>query len=183
MNKKGQSAIESPAATARRLRGQSAMEYLMTYGWAILVIIIVIAVLFYIGVLNPRNVTPTSCAFPPGISCASFKLAEDNTLTLRIGQAVGHRITVTNASCLQAGASDPGIDTNWTMFLPTHEIGSGEQDTSDISLTCEDSTGGAIPAGIIGETVKLKVWLNYTEADTGTTRQVIGDVSARYEPS
>ena len=73
---------------SKTFRSQSAMEYLMTYGWAILVIIIVIAVLFYIGVLNPRNVTPTVCNFPPGISCSSFKLTSpDGQLYLIIGQA------------------------------------------------------------------------------------------------
>jgi len=160
-------------------KGQSAMEYLMTYGWAILVIIIVIAVLFYIGVLNPRNVTPTSCTFPPGISCSSFKLTTSNILTVRIGQAVGRRINVTNVSCLQAGATTPS---SWNLSTSLG-IGSGEQAVSDISVTCFNTTGGAIlGTPVIGETIKLKVWLNYTEVDTSTTRQTVGDISARYEP-
>ncbi len=40
------------------LRSQSAMEYLMTYGWAILIISVVLAALFrlgvFSGVLSPR---------------------------------------------------------------------------------------------------------------------------------
>ncbi|MDE1833203.1 MAG: LamG domain-containing protein [Candidatus Micrarchaeota archaeon] len=36
----------------RETRAQSAMEYLMTYGWAILIIAVVLAVLFTLGVFN-----------------------------------------------------------------------------------------------------------------------------------
>ena len=34
-------------------RAQSAMEYLMTYGWAILVVLIALGALFYLGVFSP----------------------------------------------------------------------------------------------------------------------------------
>ena len=42
----------------RGARIQSAMEYLMTYGWAILIIAIVLGVLYYLGVFNPANFAP-----------------------------------------------------------------------------------------------------------------------------
>jgi len=54
------------------------MEFMMTYGWAILIIVIVLAVLFYIGVLNPKNTYASTCVFPPGISCYNFKLMSGN---------------------------------------------------------------------------------------------------------
>ena len=34
-------------------KGQSAMEYLMTYGWAILIVIVITAVLVYYGLFKP----------------------------------------------------------------------------------------------------------------------------------
>ena len=42
-------------------KGQGAMEYLMTYGWALLVIVVVGAALFALGVLNPTTYTQTRC--------------------------------------------------------------------------------------------------------------------------
>ena len=36
-------------------KGQAAMEFLMTYGWAILAAIIAIGVLAYFGVFNPSR--------------------------------------------------------------------------------------------------------------------------------
>ncbi len=40
----------------RRL--QSAMEYLMTYGWAILALVVILGVLYYLGVFNALSFTP-----------------------------------------------------------------------------------------------------------------------------
>ena len=42
----------------KRLKSQSAMEYLMTYGWAILIIAVVLGALFFLGVFNPNNFAP-----------------------------------------------------------------------------------------------------------------------------
>ena len=44
------------------LKSQSAMEYLLTYGWAVLAIAIVIIALFQLGVFNSANLTPHSTA-------------------------------------------------------------------------------------------------------------------------
>ncbi len=48
---------------------QSAMEYLMTYGWAILVIAVVLGVMYTLGVFNPINYAPKA---QPG-SCQVFR--------------------------------------------------------------------------------------------------------------
>ena len=42
----------------RELKSQSAMEYLMTYGWAILIIAVVLSVLFQLGVFSSGNFQP-----------------------------------------------------------------------------------------------------------------------------
>ena len=52
---------------AKRL--QSAMEYLMTYGWAILIIAIVLVALFQLGIFNSMNLTPKAS---PG-SCQIYR--------------------------------------------------------------------------------------------------------------
>ncbi|MEM3254962.1 MAG: LamG-like jellyroll fold domain-containing protein, partial [Candidatus Micrarchaeaceae archaeon] len=50
-------------------KAQSAMEYLMTYGWAILVIAVVLGALYSLGVFNANNFAPKA---PPG-SCQVFR--------------------------------------------------------------------------------------------------------------
>lgn len=53
-------------------RGQAALEFLMTYGWAMLAVLITIAALAYFGVLNPARFLPESCNLFPGIACTDF---------------------------------------------------------------------------------------------------------------
>jgi len=51
------------------IKAQSAMEYLMTYGWAILIIAVVLGALFQLGVFNANNFAPKA---PPG-ACQVFR--------------------------------------------------------------------------------------------------------------
>lgn len=44
-------------------KGQAAMEFLMTYGWAILVVLAAIGALAYFGVLSPQNLLPERTTF------------------------------------------------------------------------------------------------------------------------
>jgi len=50
-------------------RGQAAMEFLMTYGWAILVVLVAIGALAYFGVLSPDKFLPERCTGPAGLDC------------------------------------------------------------------------------------------------------------------
>jgi len=52
-----------------KIKSQAAMEYLMTYGWAILIIALALGVLYSLGIMNPKNFAPRA---PPG-SCFVFR--------------------------------------------------------------------------------------------------------------
>ncbi len=56
---------------SKKARGklQSAMEYLMTYGWAILVIGLILGTLYFLGVFNTANLAPRA---PPG-ACTIYR--------------------------------------------------------------------------------------------------------------
>ena len=56
-----------------RKKAQAAMEFLMTYGWAILVVLAAIAALAYFGVLSPDRFLPSKCVFPSGFGCIDFQ--------------------------------------------------------------------------------------------------------------
>ncbi len=57
-------------------KSQSAMEYLMTYGWAVLIIAVVLVALFQMGVFNSANFAPKA---QPG-SCQVFKTVAATSL-------------------------------------------------------------------------------------------------------
>lgn len=76
-------------------KGQAAMEFLMTYGWAILVVLVAIGALAYFGVLNPGRFLPSSCTITPGISCEDFVVndAGNGEITLTLRNGIGDDIT------------------------------------------------------------------------------------------
>jgi len=50
-------------------RGQAAMEFLMTYGWALLIVLVAIAVLAAMGVFSGGGVAVAACILNPSASC------------------------------------------------------------------------------------------------------------------
>lgn len=54
---------------AKNRRGQAALEFLTTYGWAFLVILIMIGALAYFGVLDPERFIPQRCQIAAPFAC------------------------------------------------------------------------------------------------------------------
>ena len=169
---RGQSAIESPSATARQLHGQSAMEFLMTYGWAILIMLVVISILFYLGVFSPETVSPKSCVLPAGFSCYGYKIATGGVLTLQLTQSTGHTVTIEDVRC--SDADNPSHSN--TNNMPT--IYSGEKATLP-AITCYKSDDTSTPA--VGEYYRGTLVLKYMDLDTNIEHRITGDIGYRVE--
>ena len=101
-----------PSPKPRRLEpGQSSMEYLATYGWALLAIVIVLGVLYLITPLS----APELCQFQDyGFSCSGqrFIYHDPNSDVINVVYAQlansGHSsIHVLGMACLQAGSPAP----------------------------------------------------------------------------
>ena len=50
-------------------KAQAAMEFLMTYGWALLAVLVVIGALAYLGILDVETILPERCTFPVPLNC------------------------------------------------------------------------------------------------------------------
>ncbi len=86
--------------------GQAAMEFLMTYGWAILAVLISIAALAYFGVLNPSRFLPQSCTLFPGIACTDVTV-NNAGVSLVIQNGLGQNLnpfTISIPGCSPASA-------------------------------------------------------------------------------
>jgi len=55
-------------------KGQSALEYLITYGWAILIIVAAVGMLYFYLIV-PMSVPPNNCDFIVGVSCSNYNVA------------------------------------------------------------------------------------------------------------
>jgi len=80
------------------MKGQTAVEYLMTYGWAILIILIVAGVLAYYGIFAPAGfLGPTARGFGQVQVLNPWSLLSTNgAITMNIGNRVGETIIVTS---------------------------------------------------------------------------------------
>ena len=70
------------------------MEFLMTWGWAILAVLIVLGVLAYFKVLSPGDIVANQCRLAQGLYCKSYK-ANESGVTLLVFNALGRDIVVT----------------------------------------------------------------------------------------
>ncbi len=81
----------------KNLRGQAAVEYITTYGWALLVLVIILAAIFSTGILSPSYLVSEECTLGPNLPC-NFQLYQDGTslkLALNITNGFGYKINVT----------------------------------------------------------------------------------------
>jgi len=80
------------------MKGQTAIEYLMTYGWAILIILIVAGVLAYYGIFAPSGfLAPTARGFGQLQVRSPWSITPtDGMITMDVENRVGQTINVTN---------------------------------------------------------------------------------------
>jgi uncharacterized protein (UPF0333 family) len=93
-------------------KAQAAMEFLMTYGWAILVVLVAIAALAYFGVLSPNKFLPERCTLPSGIACLDHKATGGSTDTIQLQVQNGMGVDLQNVTLAVTGctASTPPVD-------------------------------------------------------------------------
>ena len=63
-------------------KAQAAMEFLMTYGWAIMIVLIGIGALFFLGVFNPS--TPSVCNVASPFICQDVRLTASPTVASEV---------------------------------------------------------------------------------------------------
>ena len=153
------------------------MEYLMTYGWALLAIIIVIAALLY---LNPFR-APELCLFQQqGFSCsepnAQVYLNADNevTMNVRLWNKLGKSVTIKGMACTDSqsakftSASEAYQDYGTTVQIPAGDAAdfSSASDAEGVAVTCYKSDG-VTPISDMSVNQefrgRLMVWYNYVD--------------------
>ena len=126
-------------------RAQAAMEFLMTYGWAVLVVIGAITALAYFGVFQHTKIIPAQCVVGPGIHCDDYAMQEtEATFVLRNG--LGNPIiidTIALETCQQNYSSQVEYGRAETFVMTNCTFGnSGSVFKEDITVTFTDTRTG-----------------------------------------
>jgi len=137
-------------------KGQAAMEFLMTYGWAILVVLAAIAALAYFGVLSPDRFLPEKCTMPSGIACLDFRYTGTAVeMALQNGAGFdmsGVNVTINGTGCVGTDATTQTTLTN------------GQQAT--YTITCSPDSGK----------FKGTVTMEYVNQETSMPHVKIGEI-------
>jgi hypothetical protein len=147
-------------------KAQAAMEFLMTYGWAILVVLAAIAALAYFGVLSPDRFLPEKCTLPSGVACLDFTYDTTNGITVVIQNSAGFDmqnviVSINGTNCQDEEATDYGTGNNATLT-------DGEQAEMHISSgTCNQLFSGKF---------KGELRIKYDNAQTGLTHTKVGEL-------
>lgn len=117
------------------MKGQAAMEYLMTYGWAILVVIAVIAALYMMGVFRVGGgAAPCSPCFPSGSAVAYIDHNKD-TLILRVGPRNLAWINVTTESVSDIIPVETDLTSGKDLtFTAVDAFAGGNDKTTDVTV-------------------------------------------------
>ena len=78
----------------KKIKAQGSFEFMMTYGWAIL-IIIGIALYIIFSQIKPNTILPESCNLIPGLNCQD-NLVTTNNIALVLSNRMTDNLTITN---------------------------------------------------------------------------------------
>ena len=128
-------------------RSQSALEYMMTYGWAILIIVIVAVVLYSMGIFSPSSflsfsgITGLSGFQPASAACAS-----NGQMIVKLSNSLGYQVSinsinVTSSSGVsvtqpESATLNPGQTQEFIVFgICPKTSGSSFSDTITVAYT------------------------------------------------
>jgi len=141
------------------MRGQAATEFLMTYGWALLVVAVAIGALAFFGVLSPDRFLPEKCTLDAGYHCVDYKLTESQG-DIIIKNAAGDEIIIT---ALSIGSCGGTFDTT---------IKNSKQAT--FTLTGCDF-------GAKGSSYKDDIIVTYRKAVSNFTKEMAGEIVTKIQ--
>jgi hypothetical protein len=142
----------------RGRKSQATMEFLMNYGWAILVVGAAIAALAHFGVLNPARFLPQECGLPPtsGIACLDFELSPASA-DLLLANSRDSDLIINNISVGACFA-------NFSYLLV---------DSSSYIFSLSGCSFGSS-----GDRVKEALVVSYTDVPSNFTKPAVGSVTA-----
>lgn len=152
-------------------RGQVGLEFLTTYAWAFVVILIVIGALTYFGITNPSKALPDRCNMGAEFSCVNHLIdATNSQVLLRLRNGLGEVVV---ANGFSASSEDGGVSCSTTS--PSSISSWVPGNVTDITFTsCGLSAGGFVS----GQKEKLFVQFSYYDKKSGSAyaRVVKGEI-------
>jgi len=137
-------------------KSQAALEFLATYAWAFIVILITIGALYYFGIFDFAKYLPQKCIFPSQFRCLDFSLvsAPAKDVRLKLINNIGEDIRVTALQITDDSAPPISCTPNASFTW---------QYSKEKDIVFRNCNSGVY---IRGEVVELKVSMSYYAVNT-----------------
>ena len=65
-------------------KAQAAMEFLTTYGWMFLVVLVAIGAMTYFGFTDVKSKVPSTCYFGTEFECGPYMITENGSVSFQL---------------------------------------------------------------------------------------------------
>lgn len=154
-------------------KGQTALEYLMTYGWAIIIVVVVGAALWSMGVFNPSTFTGNTKSGFQDLMIEDWAVKADGTVTM----SVGYRESGTAIEILGANITDADCGLSGTDFTPNDQdsvgIAAGDTETVTFNYSATDVSSG--------DDCDVEMIIGYNDTESGIVHSTSGTFRTKLE--
>ena len=150
-------------------RSQSALEYMMTYGWAILIIVIVAVILYSMGIFNPSSsITTTSVGFSPFVVSSAICNSGGLSFSINAGALPNLATSVTLNKVYITSSSGTNSLNNQVYPLNPIILTSGKSTVLRLPIVCSSGSKFSLSS---------KIEYSYSTAAGGVVTNATGTIS------
>ena len=167
-------------------RAQAALEFLSTYGFAFLIILVMIGALAYFGVLNPNNLLPERCGFGSNFHCVDFRVLDvvgDPQVNFYLQNNLGEVVSIFQADMTMAiagggaAATSCAIDPTAVPLPDPYLLPAGG---GQVEVQCDSFGAGGESTGP-GSRMKFTVDFTYQTATGKYPHPAQGEIFAEVQ--
>lgn len=154
-------------------KGQAAMEFLMTYGWAILVVIAAIAVLAASGLLDLSRYMPERCDFPIDFPCKGKASVRSSGLQVTLLNSLDTAINVNSVSITGTCTGQPYVAATTSGYMQNASWGNLSVPMGEIlrvQINCTLTTGAKFDEDLS---------VVYSRSDNSVEYTATGDIKTK----
>ena len=173
-------------------KAQAALEFIMTYGWAILVVLVAVGALAYFGVLSPDRFLPSKCTLSAGLACVDHKVANDavtasgGKIQFRITNSLGYdidTILVKVGECGDSAKTTACCAADTALVSSPNPLTLPNGESGNFIVVCDQDGAGA--GGIVvipgGNKINQDFNVSYRVINTGISHNNAGELTSKVE--
>lgn len=145
-------------------KAQAGLDFLMTYGWALLLIVLVVGALFALGIFDVGSFLGSKASGFAQMSPVGWRVSSAGAMTLMFENHAGTAVNVTSIVAT--------LGTQNVTYSTAFTLSAGER-SSTVSV------GTLSGAGDVGDSYSVDVVISYTDTSTGFAYVDSGTVTGR----